>query len=150
MPAERSAGIIIFRNTPKGRAYLIVHASGTGEGTSRSDFWDFPKGLLEPGEKGIDAAIREAKEEIGMEDFSLAENFKETVRYFIRREGKTMLKFVVMFLAEAKNAKVKLSWEHDKYEWLFFEEAYKRISRQQMKKVLDKAELFLVANEPRT
>lgn len=143
MSVERSAGIIIFRNTPKGREYLIVHASGTGEGTSRPDFWDFPKGLLEKGEKGIDAAVREAKEEVGVENFLFVEGFKETVRYFTRREGRPVPKFVVMFLAEVKDDKVKLSWEHDKYEWLIFREGYKRISRRQMKEALEKAEKFL-------
>lgn len=143
MPAEKSAGIIIFRNTPSGREYLIVHASGTGEGTSRLDFWDFPKGLLEKGEKGIDTAIREVKEEVGIEDFSFVDGFKETVHYFTRREGKPVPKFVVMFLAEAKDDKVKLSWEHDKYEWLIFREGYKRISRRQMKEALEAAEEYL-------
>lgn len=143
MAVERSAGIIIFINTSKGREYLIVHASGTGEGTPRPDFWDFPKGLLEKGEKGIDAAVREAKEEVGIENFSFVEGFKETVRYFTHREGKPVPKFVVMFLAEVKDDKVKLSWEHDKYEWLIFGEAQERISRVEMKKALETAEKFL-------
>lgn len=146
MPAERSAGIIIFRNTPQGREYLVVHASGTGEGTIRPDFWDFPKGILEKGEKGIDAAIREAKEEVGIGYFSFAEGFKATVRYFTRREGKSIPKFVAMFLAEVKDDKVKLSWEHDKYEWLSFERARERISRPQMKKGLESAEEYLRSN----
>lgn len=146
MAVERSAGIIIFRKTLPGREYLTVHASGTGEGTSRPDFWDFSKGLLKNGEKGIDAAIREAKEEVGIEDFSFVDGFKETVRYFTRREGGPVPKFVAMFLAEVKNGKVKLSWEHDKYEWLPYEEVYQRISLPQMKGVLKKAEEFLRAN----
>lgn len=143
MPVLKSAGIIIFRSTTQGRKYLVVHSSGTGEGTSRPDFWDFPKGLLEKGEKGIDAAMREAKEEVGIEDFSFVDGFKETVRYFTRREGRSVPKFVAMFLAGVKDDKVKLSWEHDKYEWLSFAEAYKRISRQQMKEALKKAEEYL-------
>lgn len=140
MPALKSAGIIIFRNTPPGRKYLVVHSSGTGPGTSRPDFWDFPKGLLEKGEKGIDAAIREAKEEAGIEDFLLVDDFKETVRYFTHWEGKLVLKFTAMFLAETREGKIKLSWEHDKYEWLSFEEARQTISRPQMKRALEAAE----------
>ena len=143
MPVERSAGVIIFINTPQGRKYLVIHSSGTGEGTPRPDFWDFPKGLLEQGEKGVDAAVREAKEEAGIESFSFRDGFKETVRYFTRREGKPVPKFVVMFLAEVKDYGVKLSWEHDKYEWLSYEEARERISRAEMKKVLEAAEKFL-------
>jgi bis(5'-nucleosidyl)-tetraphosphatase len=141
MPVERSAGMIIFRNTPEGRRYLIIRASQSH--IPKPDFWDFPKGILEKGETGLDAAEREAKEEVGIEDFELIPHFKETVNYFTRREGKPVPKFVAMFLAEVKNDKVNLSWEHDKYEWLRYEEAYKRISLPQMKKVLEKAEKFL-------
>lgn len=143
MPVLRSAGIIIFRSTAQGRKYLVVHSSGTGEGASRPDFWDFPKGLLEKGEKGVDAAVREAKEEVGIEVFSFVDGFKETVYYFTHWEGKRVPKFTAMFLAEVKDDKVKLSWEHDKYEWLYFQEARERISRSQMKKALEAAERFL-------
>ena len=143
MPVERSAGIIIFRNTPKGREYLVVHASGTGDGTTRPDFWDFSKGLLEKGETGIDAARREVKEEVGIEDFLFVDGFKETVHYFTRRDGKPVPKFMAMFLAEVKDDKVRLSWEHDKYEWLPFVEARERISRTEMKKALESAEEYL-------
>lgn len=143
MATERSAGIIIFQNTPQGRKYLVLRSSRTGAETSRPDFWDFPKGLLEKGEKGIDAAIREGKEEVGIEDFSFIEGFKETVHYFTRRDGKPVPKFVAMFLAEVKDDKVKLSWEHDKYEWLIFRGARERISRTEMKKALESVEEFL-------
>lgn len=143
MPVERSAGIIIFRNTPQGRRYLVIHASGTGEGTSRPDFWDFPKGILEKGEKGIDAAVREAKEEAGIEDFNFIDGYKETVQYFTRRDGKSVPKFIALFLAETKNDKIKLSWEHDKYEWLLYEGARERISRAEMKKAFAVAEEYL-------
>lgn len=122
----------------------MLHSSGTG--SSRPDFWDFPKGLLEKGETGLEAARREAKEEAGVEILEIAPQFKETIRYFTRREGQTIPKFVAMFLAEVKTDKVKLSWEHDRYEWLSFEEAHERISVPQMKLALGEAELFLVAD----
>lgn len=147
MAAERSAGIILFKNTPDGRKYLVLHSSGSG--SSRPDFWDFPKGILDKGETALEAAGREAKEEAGVEDLGLTTGFKETARYFTRREGKPVPKFVAMFLAEVKNDKIKLSWEHDKYEWLSYGEAYERISLQQMKEILEKAELFSAAYEPR-
>ena len=122
---------------------MVIHSSGTGVGTSRPDFWDFSKGLLEKGEKGKEAALREAKEEVGIGDFSFIDGFKETVHYFTRWEGKSVPKFVAIFLAEVKTDSIKLSWEHDKYEWLPHEEARKRISRAEMKKVLEVAEKFL-------
>ena len=147
MPVERSAGIIIFLNSGSGRKYLLMRSSRDSSQISArksvKEFWDLPKGQLEKGETGLDAAIREAKEESGVEDFEIIKDFKETIRYFTRRDGKSIPKFVAMFLAEAKSDLVKLSWEHDKYEWSPYKEARERISLIPMKKALEKAESFL-------
>lgn len=139
---ERSAGIIFFRIDTLGRKYLVLRSSRNSD-RNKKEFWDFPKGLLEKGEQGIDAARREASEETGIKDFETKNDFKQTVRYFTRHENKTALKFVAMFLAEVKTDMVRLSWEHDKYEWLTYQQAYERISRVEMKKALAAAEEFL-------
>lgn len=107
----------------------------------RPEFWDIPKGELEKGESGIEAAKREVKEETGIENFKFIEDFKFTARYFIKREEKTIPKFVAVFLAEAKNEKIKLSFEHDIYEWASLDEALKKLST--MKKALISADEFL-------
>ena len=141
MPVVRSAGIIFFQETPRGRKYLVIRSSR--DIPVRDEFWDFPKGELNKDEKGIDAAKREAKEEVGIEKFSLIPQFKETARYFTRKHGKSMLKFVALFLARTATTKVKLSWEHDQYKWLSYEEAYELLSLKQMKETLLSAEKFL-------
>jgi 8-oxo-dGTP pyrophosphatase MutT (NUDIX family) len=147
MPVERSAGIIIFRNTSAGRKYLVLRASRSeaeiAKGKFVREFWDFPKGRLETGEQGIDAAKREAVEEAGIEDFRIVERFKKTVRYFTWQDGKPIPNFVAMFLAETKTDKVVLSWEHDKYEWLPYKEAKERITLKEMKIALEVAEKHL-------
>jgi 8-oxo-dGTP pyrophosphatase MutT (NUDIX family) len=51
-----SCGFIV--NTKDG--WLICHSTGNSH-------WDFPKGTLEPGETHIQAAIREANEETGLD-----------------------------------------------------------------------------------
>lgn len=147
MPVERSAGIILYRSTPEGRKFLIIRSSRDestiAKGKTVKEFWDFPKGRLEAGETGITAAEREAKEEVGIDNFILAPDFKETVQYFTRRDGKPIPKFVAMFLAETKTEAAKLSWEHDKYEWLSFDEARQRVTLAHMKQVLEAAEKFI-------
>ncbi|MDP3784618.1 MAG: NUDIX domain-containing protein [bacterium] len=140
MPVERSAGIIIFKNTPEERKYLVLH-SRQAPGSSRPDFWDFSKGILEKGELGIDAARREAEEEIGLANLELIPDFKETVHYFTMRTGKPVPKYVAMFLAEVGDEKIALSEEHDRFEWLSFEDAFKRLTT--MKLTLKKADEFL-------
>lgn len=147
MPVERSAGIIFFRNTPEERHYLVIRSSRkdpqTGKNKKIKEFWDFPKGRLEKKETGLDAAKREAKEEVGIHEFTVFPGFKETVHYFTWRDKKPIPKFVAMFLAEAKSDTVKLSWEHDTYEWLPCSEAHDRLTLSQMKKALLVAEDFL-------
>lgn len=146
MPVERSAGIIVFRNTPEGRKYLLLHSSGR-------NFWDVPKGVLESGEQGINAAIREVQEETGLRDIRIVPEFKETLRYFVRRGGKTIQKFVALFLGEANPAPacksgvnrdtIKLSWEHDRYEWLTYEHIEQKISFSELKRAFAAADKFL-------
>ena len=45
--------------------------------------WDFPKGLVEPGEEPLEAALREVTEETGLRDLSLpwGEVWRETAPY---------------------------------------------------------------------
>lgn len=141
MPVERSAGIIFFRSTPQGRKYLIVRSSAEYHKKERREFWDIPKGQLERGEKGIDAALREGREEAGIKNFTIVPEFKYTARYFTRRDGKSVPKFVAVFLAEAHDDKIKLSWEHDKFLWAIFDEAMAKLTT--MKPALEAAEKFL-------
>lgn len=58
---EVSAGVLIFRNGA-GPAILMGHATGTNR-------WDIPKGHIEPGERPIDAAVRELEEETGIQTY---------------------------------------------------------------------------------
>jgi 8-oxo-dGTP pyrophosphatase MutT (NUDIX family) len=54
----RSAGLAIFKE----RRLLLVHPKGG----SMSNF-SIPKGIIEPNESILDAAIRETREEVGLE-----------------------------------------------------------------------------------
>ena len=147
MPALRSAGIILYRNTKEGRKYLVLRAARSSPQIAKKkivkEFWDFPKGELDTKETAIDAARREAKEEAGIAIRAVRPYFKKTVQYFVWRDGKRLLKFVALFLAESPTDHITLSWEHDAYEWLPLEEAHKRITLVPMKGALEAAEEFL-------
>ena len=147
MPVERSAGVIIFRNTPHGRKYLVLRSSRSqsqiAEKKFIKEFWDFPKGRLEPGEKGLDGALRELQEEAGIEKVEIDPTFKATVRYFTRRDGKPIPKFVAMFLGSVSSDRITLSWEHDVYLWLHYKEAHACLTLVPMKQALVRAEEFL-------
>lgn len=59
--AVLSAGIIPARRAAKGWELLILRAYRD---------WDFPKGHIETGEIPLETALREAKEETGIDDFA--------------------------------------------------------------------------------
>lgn len=136
MVKERSAGAVIFRKDGKNTFYLLLHYH------FKSDYWDFPKGNIEKHETEEDTVRREVKEETGISDIKLLSNFKEKITYFYRRDGNTVFKEVVFFLAETKTEDVKISSEHTGFEWIYYEGAIKKL-KTNSKKVLMKANDFL-------
>ncbi len=55
-----AAGGVVWKVTPKGVVkVLLVHRP-------RYDDWSFPKGKLDPGERHVQAALREVQEEAGL------------------------------------------------------------------------------------
>lgn len=142
MPVERSAGAIIFRREKNKILYLILHYPGVSHRTHK-DYWDFPKGHIEKGEKEIDTAKREVFEETGLKDIKIIPGFKETIKYFFNFKNQKILKFVTFYLAETFEKKVKISKEHMGFDWLPFEEAKTKLTFENAKKLLEKANAFL-------
>lgn len=142
MPVEKSAGAIVFRKENEEIYYLLLNYPGTSHRAKR-DYWDFPKGHIEKGEKPEETAKREVEEETGLKDLELVEGFKETIKFFFRWERKNILKFVTFYLAETKTKDVQISFEHIGYEWLPYEKAIERLTFQNAKKILKKANDFL-------
>jgi len=135
MLEERSAGAVIFRRSGGRIEYLLLRYP--------SGHWDFPKGNIEFGERPIDAARREVKEETGL-DIGIVPDFKYKIEYFYRRDGRLVHKEVIYFLAEALNEDVKISWEHVGYVWLPYESAYNRLTFKSSKELLSKAHKHLI------
>jgi predicted NUDIX family NTP pyrophosphohydrolase len=60
-----SAGILLFRRPPVPQVF-IAHMGGPFWAKRHEHAWSIPKGLLEPGESPLPAALREFTEEIGV------------------------------------------------------------------------------------
>lgn len=142
MPVERSAGAIVFKREGKKIYYLLLHYPGASH-RSKKDYWDFPKGHIEKGERIEETVKREIKEETGLEKIELLPGFKKTIKYFFRWKGKNVLKFVTFYLAKTEEKKIKISSEHIGFLWLPFEEAIKKITFPNAKKILKEANEFL-------
>jgi predicted NUDIX family NTP pyrophosphohydrolase len=64
MPAK-SAGILLYRRDPDGVRLLLVHPGGPFWRGKDEGAWMIPKGMVEPGEDVLAAALREFEEELG-------------------------------------------------------------------------------------
>jgi bis(5'-nucleosidyl)-tetraphosphatase len=128
MLQERSAGLVVFRMDGGDVIFLLLHYG--------RDYWGFPKGNIESGEKEKETAIREAEEETGLSSIRLIDEFEERIEYFYRKRGTTIHKEVSYFLAETTESNVRLSFEHKGYKWLNFNEAVNQMTFDNDKEVL--------------
>lgn len=62
-----SAGLLVHRRAAAGREFLLVHPGGPFWSRKDAGAWSVPKGLVEPGEEPLAAAVREFREETGLE-----------------------------------------------------------------------------------
>ena len=106
----------MFRRSERGIRLLLLRAYKN---------WDFPKGLVEPGEDQLAAARREVAEETGLAevDYPFGDEFKETLPYAGRKVAR-------YYLAETGESEIKLPVspelgrpEHHEYRWASFAEA---------------------------
>jgi 8-oxo-dGTP pyrophosphatase MutT (NUDIX family) len=153
MPVEKSAGAVIFRLQPthhppasrapeKGKIYyLLLHYPSNAK--APRDYWDFPKGHIEKGEKIEETVKREVEEETGLKDIKFAEGFKEWIKYFFKHKEKNIFKIVTFLLAEAETEEVKISPEHIGYQWLPYKEALKQLKFKNAREILKKSNDFL-------
>lgn len=111
-----SAGIIPARRTPGGWRLLVLRAFSN---------WDFPKGVVDPGEEPLAAARRETMEETGLDrlDFAFGDGFRETMPY---ARGKVARYYLAVTGEERITLPVSAELgrpEHDEWRWVDFSEA---------------------------
>ena len=91
MAKEKSCGAVVFKKQREGNIrYLLLHYD--------AGHWDFPKGNQEKKETEEQTAVREIKEETGIEDIEFVDDFKETIKYFYKKGEETVYKEVAYYL----------------------------------------------------
>jgi bis(5'-nucleosidyl)-tetraphosphatase len=115
-----SAGIVVVRQVRGEWRVLLLRAY---------NYWDCPKGLVEPGETPLATARREVLEETGLAD--LEHRWGEV---FVETEPYAKNKVARYYLAVSRQGDVKLPVseelgrpEHHEFRWLGFEDASKRV-----------------------
>lgn len=99
--------------------------------TSRAHGWDFAGGGVDKGEDPSDAAKRESLEETGL--------IIDNVRILSTSHGHTDGGEYVMigYAAHINDDEVKLSWEHESYEWMTVDEVKRLELPQAHRLILD-------------
>jgi len=133
---EKSAGMILFRRAPDPLYLLLDYGK----------HWDFPKGHLEDAETARDAAIRELKEETGIDAFEIVPGFAREIIYFFRDKKKGLIrKTVVFFLGQTNEENVTLSDEHVGFAFLPYEEARRQLTYASARLLLRQVQEFIGA-----
>lgn len=126
---EKSCGAIIFY-TGKNNTKILLVKNNNGR------YWSFPKGHIESGETEKQTAIREIKEETGLE-VEIKDGFREVSDYC--PFGK-IRKHVVFFLAQAFTDKVSMQEEEiAEYMWVDLQQAHKICVYDNDLRIIDKA-----------
>jgi 8-oxo-dGTP pyrophosphatase MutT (NUDIX family) len=103
--------VVVVRRGPTGWLFLMLRAYRN---------WDFPKGVVDPGEEPLAAARREVREETLIKDlqFTWGEEYRETAPYSNNKVAR-------YYLAETRTAEVSLPVspelgrpEHNEARWV--------------------------------
>jgi bis(5'-nucleosidyl)-tetraphosphatase len=122
VPSRRfSAGVVVVHVAGEAVRYLLLRAYKN---------WDFPKGLVEPGEEPLDAAVREVKEETTLVNlaFDWGRDYMDTgpynkgkiSRYYLARSNLTQVHLPI-------NPELGFP-EHQEARWVGLETALNMVS----------------------
>ncbi len=131
MKYEKSCGAVICRGEGEKREYLLIRQN--------AGHWGFPKGHVEAGENEHQTAIREVKEETGL-DVELLDGFRQSISY---SPARGVMKEVVFFAARRTGSDMQLQKEEvSDAGWFTFSDAMKKSSHDSTKDVLRGAHEF--------
>jgi 8-oxo-dGTP pyrophosphatase MutT (NUDIX family) len=139
---EFSAGGVVVRNLRGRPVFAAIRPAGKPDGT-----WALPKGLIAPGERAELTALREVREETGVEA-SPVEKLGD-IRYVYTWAGERVFKVVSFFLLRYRSGRLgDIPREHlhevAETKWLPLEEAARLLAyngeREMAAKALERLE----------
>lgn len=127
--AYGAAVVLIKKVDGEGRFLLLQRANDP------VDAWCYVAGKIEKNEKAYESAIREAKEETGLDvkDLYSADTCEQF--YEINRDSIWIAPVFVGFVNE--KAEVRLNNEHNRYKWCTFDECLELLTFPGTKKIIE-------------
>lgn len=118
-----------------GASGLEVLLLRRGSGGRSPGSWETVHGHIEPGETPVQAVLREVREETGLELVRLY-NLSRVEAFYRHRTDEIVLIPVFAGVVDGRTP-VRLSWEHDRAEWLAAPEAAARFSWPRERRALE-------------
>ncbi|OGE31083.1 hypothetical protein A2631_05415 [Candidatus Daviesbacteria bacterium RIFCSPHIGHO2_01_FULL_44_29] len=136
MKREFSAGGIVYYQDHQATKFLLIKNMAMRD-LSKS-YWGFPKGHLQEKEGSKEAAVREVKEEVGIEAEITAKVGDS--RYVFSVNGEKIFKVVIIFLMKAPSLDFKIQQEEiQEARWVSGDEALELLSFSNDKKLFKQA-----------
>jgi len=133
---DYSYGVLPLLLTDEGVKVFLIHQYGY----SGDIYWTFPKGHAEAGEDPRQAALRELREETGLEVQSLVEGVSYTQHYSFKVQNELIEKTVEFFVGYAVSSVYTLQEDEVKEAgWFSYEEALQKLTFEPSKKILKEA-----------
>jgi bis(5'-nucleosidyl)-tetraphosphatase len=112
----RSAGVVVVRRVDGEWRVLLLRAY---------NYWDCPKGVVEPGEDPLATARREVREETGIEelDFRWGHDYVETAPYSKNKVARYYLASTTTGVDQLPVSATLGKPEHHEFRWCTFEDA---------------------------
>lgn len=130
----KSCGFVAFRQVDGENRYLIIRSHNGDVG--------FPKGHTEPGESETDTAIRELKEETGVE-VNIIPDFRWQIEYPLPHNSNA-IKQSVYFLGECISEKITVQESEVAYAaFVPYSEAVGMLTFDETRKILQAAEMLI-------
>ena len=130
----KSCGFVAYKQIENENYYLIIKGRNGDVG--------FPKGRMEDGESELQTAIRELKEETGVEVEPI-DGFRSLTEYKLKRASGA-IKQVVYFLGKCTDDNVVIQpSEILSAEFLSYADALKALTFEETKNILSVAESFI-------
>ena len=138
MQHEKSCGALVVRRADDGKLYILMIRHKAGGHRS------FPKGHMEAGESEHETALREVKEETGL-DVTFVDDFRIKDEHNLAREGRpNTIKQTIYFLAYYEDQTfVPQESEISQIVLLDYEAAMTTLQFDSFKRILTQAHDFL-------